>query len=107
MKVALVLALTTLSSAASAASSSTYLLDKSLSLGAPDRWDYVVFNPQTRRVLVAHADRVAVIDGKTERLTGEVHASSGGPHGSAISLRTEQGFSPTIRTIVLRAHHGG
>ena len=93
MKVALALALTTLSSASLAASSSTYVLDKSISLGAPDRWDYVVFDPQTKRVLVAHADRVAVIDGQTERLIGEVPGISGGTHGSAISVRTGQGFT--------------
>ena len=35
--------------------------------GPPDRWDYVVFDPDTRRVYVAHGDRVTVVDGAKRR----------------------------------------
>jgi len=70
-----------------------YTLTKSTALGAPDRWDYVVFSPDTERVYVAHGDRVAVIQAQSGALVGEVQGISGGAHGSAISAATGQGFT--------------
>lgn len=94
MKFLLGLAILSFSSiAAAAADRPSYVLTKSIALGAPDRWDYVVFDPQTSRVYVAHSDRLAVIDARTERLVGEVQGISGGTHGSAVSLSTGQGFT--------------
>lgn len=94
MKFLFGLAILSISSIATAAvDRPAYVLSKSIALGAPDRWDYVVFDPQTSRVYVAHADRLAVIDARTERLAGEVQGISGGTHGSAVSLSTGQGFT--------------
>ena len=42
-----------------------YQITKSVSLGAPDHWDYVVVDADTHRVYVAHGDRVTVVDGQT------------------------------------------
>lgn len=66
---------------------------KSVPLGAPDRWDYVVFNKDSGRVFVAHGDRVAVVDGKAGTLVGEVTGVTGGTHGTGISTATNQGFT--------------
>jgi DNA-binding beta-propeller fold protein YncE len=93
MKVVLAAVSTLLSSAALAAGASTYTLTKSIPLGAPDRWDYVVFDDQTQRIFVAHADRVAVIDARSENIVGEVQGIAGGTHGTAVSLSTGQGFT--------------
>ena len=82
-----------LGTAASAASTSEYQLVKTVALGAPDRWDYVVFDDQTRRVYVAHGDRLAVIDARTGNFVGDVQGIPGGTHGTAISLPTHQGFT--------------
>ena len=82
-----------LSSAASANASPSYTLSKSIALGAPDRWDYVVFDAPTNRVYVAHADRLAVIDAASEKLLGEVEGIAGGTHGTAVSTATGQGFT--------------
>lgn len=62
-------------------------------LGAPDRWDYVVYDDQTQRVYVAHGDRLAVVDARSGNLVGQVEGVSGGTHGTAISLATHQGFT--------------
>jgi DNA-binding beta-propeller fold protein YncE len=70
-----------------------YALVKAVPLGAPDRWDYVVFDRPSGRVYVAHGDRVAVIDGRAGTLVGEVTGVSGGTHGTGISVRTGQGFT--------------
>ena len=80
-------------SAASLAASPTYTLGKSISIGAPDRWDYVVFDDQTNRVYLAHGDRLSVIDGTSEKLVGDVQGIAGGTHGTAVSLATGQGFT--------------
>lgn len=79
--------------AAAAATIPTYTLTKSVSLGSPDRWDYVTYDGETDRVFVAHGDRLAVIDAGTGSLVGEVEGIAGGTHGSAVSLVTGQGFT--------------
>ena len=62
-----------------------YQLSKSVPLGAPDRWDYVVFDAPSHRVYVAHGDRVSVVDGRDGKLIGEVSGIPGGTHGTAIA----------------------
>ena len=70
-----------------------YALTASVALGSPDRWDYVVDDPETQRVYVAHGDRLAVIDARTGKLVGQVEGITGGTHGTAISVATHQGFT--------------
>jgi YVTN family beta-propeller protein len=62
-------------------------------LGPPDRWDYVVFDPDTHRVYVAHGDRVTVVDGNNGTLVGTVEGMPGGTHGIAVSHATGKGFT--------------
>lgn len=71
----------------------SYTLVKSVPLGAPDRWDYVVVDPATGRVYIAHGDRLAVLDGRAGTLIGEVQGISGGTHGTGVSDATGQGFT--------------
>jgi DNA-binding beta-propeller fold protein YncE len=82
-----------LMAASTATPSPTYKLTSSVPLGAPDRWDYVVYDSQTDRVYVAHGDRLTVVDARAARLVGEVQGIAGGTHGSAVSLSTGQGFT--------------
>lgn len=70
-----------------------YAIAKTIPLGAPDRWDYVVFDPGSGRVYVAHGDQVAVVDGRTGAIIGRVEGIAGGTHGIAISKATGQGFT--------------
>lgn len=93
MRIVLAAVAALLSSAAMAANGPAYTLSKTISLGAPDRWDYVVFDPQTNRVYVAHSDRLAVVDAQSGTLVGEVQGISGGTHGTAVSVATRQGFT--------------
>ena len=76
-----------------AESSPAYVLVKSVPLGAPDRWDYVVADASAKRVYIAHGDRVTVIDADTGAVIGEVKGMPGGTHGIAISAATKQGFT--------------
>lgn len=98
MKMVIAAVAAALSSTVSAPNVSAYALSKSIPLGAPDRWDYVVFEGQTDRVYVAHSDRLAVIDAKSEKLIGEVQGITGGTHGTAVSSATGQGFTDDGRS---------
>lgn len=71
----------------------TYTVTKAVPLGAPDRWDYVVFDPGSHRVYVAHADHVDVVDGRDGKLIGKIEGMPGGTHGIAISTATGQGYT--------------
>jgi DNA-binding beta-propeller fold protein YncE len=78
---------------AHAAPTTEYRLVKTVPMGAPDRWDYVVFDPASGRVFVAHSDRVTVVDGRSGRVLGQVEGTPGGSHGTSISVSTGQGFT--------------
>ncbi len=70
-----------------------YKVAASVSLGTPDRWDYVVFDSDLDRVYVAHGDQLSVVDDKTATLVGTVGPINGGTHGTAISLATRTGYT--------------
>jgi DNA-binding beta-propeller fold protein YncE len=70
-----------------------YMVTKSVPLGAPDRWDYVLFDPQSHRVYVAHGDRVTVVDGESGALVGQIEGYPGGTHGIAIVPGLGRGFT--------------
>src|ERR1700692_1812054 len=70
-----------------------YHISKVVPLGPPDRWDYVVFDPDSHRVYVAHGDRVTVVDGLSGAIIGTVEGMPGGTHGVAISHATGKGYT--------------
>src|SRR6516162_4294702 len=61
-----------------------YAAGKTVSVGAPDRWDYLTFDPETHRLYLSHGDRVDVLDGRTGELLGKVTGIPGGTHGIGI-----------------------
>ena len=71
----------------------SYTLAKTLPLGAPDRWDYLVFDGATRRVYLAHGSTLSVVDAASGELVGQVEGIAGGTHGTAISAATGQGYT--------------
>src|SRR5690349_9038258 len=72
-------------SLAHASAGADYKVTKSVPLGSPDRWDYVVFDAPSHRVYVAHGDRLTVVDGHSGQIVGQVESLPGGTHGIAIS----------------------
>lgn len=82
-----------LGATANAADEPLYHLTKSVALGAPDRWDYVVFDPATHRVYVAHGDRLTVVNGDDGTVIGEVPGFPGGTHGTALTGQLGLGFT--------------
>ncbi|MGH8316628.1 MAG: YncE family protein [Steroidobacteraceae bacterium] len=75
------------------AASSDYHLVRSVPLGAPNGWDYVVRDPATHRVFVAHGNRLTVVDGRSGRVVGQVGPITGGPHGTAFDDAAHVGIT--------------
>jgi YVTN family beta-propeller protein len=61
-----------------------YKVVKEVPLGAPERWDYVVYDAPSHRVYVAHSDRISVVDAQAGKLIGDVTGVSG-THGVGIA----------------------
>jgi len=76
-----------------AQSEPSYHVTKTVPLGQPDRWDYVVFDPGSHRVYVSHGDQVAVVDGHTGEVLGKVEGAPGGTHGIAIVTASGRGYT--------------
>lgn len=70
-----------------------YHLTRSVSLGAPDRWDYLVYDRPSHRVYIAHGDHLTVVDGRTGKVIGQVAGMPGGTHGIAISHAAGLGYT--------------
>jgi YVTN family beta-propeller protein len=70
-----------------------YRVVSTVPLGAPDRWDYVVFDPDSGRVYIAHGTEVSVVDGAKGTLIGAVGTFAGGTHGIGISAATATGYT--------------
>lgn len=69
-----------------------YDLVQSTTLGAPERWDYVMFNPADNRVFVAHGDRIDVVNAGSGRIAGHVGPLEGA-HGVAVAPELHRGFA--------------
>jgi DNA-binding beta-propeller fold protein YncE len=88
------IATTTLAQEPSPSSNSVqYRVTKEVPLGAPDRWDYVVYDAPSHRVYVAHGDRVTVVNGRDGAIVGQVEGLPGGTHGIAISHAAGLGYT--------------
>ena len=61
-----------------------YTETKAVSVGAPERWDYLSYDPETHRLFLAHGDRVDVLDGRSGAALGRVTDIPGGTHGIGI-----------------------
>ncbi len=73
--------------------SASYRVSKTVALGSPDRWDYVVFDPDSDRVFVAHGDEVTVVGGKDGTVIGHIRGLPGGSHGIAIAPSSGRGYT--------------
>jgi YVTN family beta-propeller protein len=70
-----------------------YHVTRTVPLGAPDRWDYIVYDAPSHRVYVSHGDRITVVDGRNGKIVGQVERLPGGTHGIAISHAAGLGYT--------------
>lgn len=74
------------------AAAADYQIGKSVPLGAPDRWDYVVLDPSGTRAYVAHGDRVTVVDTAAGAVSGTL-AVGGVTHGILVLPDQAKGYA--------------
>ena len=79
--------------AASAQTAPAYHVTKTVALGAPDRWDYLVYDAPSHRLYVSHGDRVTVLDGQDGKVLGNVEGMPGGSHGIGIVSAVGKGYT--------------
>jgi YVTN family beta-propeller protein len=77
----------------SAQTAPEYQVVKKVPLGAPDRWDYVVFDPGSGRVFVAHGNELTVVDGTSGEIAGHVKSFPGITHGIAVVTASNRGYT--------------
>lgn len=117
MQVRRILIAALLAGAAPAFGQSAYHPAGTISLGSPDRWDYVVADAATGRVYVAHGDRLTVVDGRAGKVVGVVAGIPGGTHGTGLDRGvgvTDDGegaqavvFDPATLAVLRRIKVGG
>src|SRR5476649_1141968 len=78
---------------ASYAQTPAYHIAKTVALGSPDRWDYLVYDGPSHRLYVSHGDRVTVIDGREGTVLGAVEGMAGGTHGIGIVAAAGKGYT--------------
>lgn len=78
--------------AAVPAAAADYQLGRTVPLGAPDRWDYVVLDPSGAHAYVAHGDRVSVVDTAAGAVSGTL-AVGGVTHGSLVLPGGAKGYA--------------
>jgi YVTN family beta-propeller protein len=79
--------------AAQPATLPAYHVAKTVALGSPDRWDYLVFDGPSHRLYVSHGDRVTVLDGRDGTILGNVEGMPGGSHGIGIVSAVGKGYT--------------
>src|ERR1700722_9243047 len=70
-----------------------YHVVKTVPLGAPDRWDYLVYDGDSHRLYVSHGDRLTVLDGRDGTVIGNVEGMPGGTHGIGIVTAAGKGYT--------------
>jgi YVTN family beta-propeller protein len=82
-----------LSRAAEPAARPVYTRTHTVTVGAPERWDYLTLDPKAHRLYLAHGDRIDVLDGGTGALLGSVSGIPGGTHGIGIVAAAGKGYT--------------
>jgi DNA-binding beta-propeller fold protein YncE len=79
-----------------AAPTPTYTITKTIAIGAPDAWDYVVYDSSMDRVYIGHSTETTIVDGNSGVLVGQF-AGLNGAHGTAIAPAVGRGFADSGR----------
>jgi DNA-binding beta-propeller fold protein YncE len=77
---------------AAAIADTQYTVTKTVAIGAPDRWDYVVLDPTGADAYVAHGDVVTVVDIASAKVRGTL-AVGGATHGILVLPGGAKGYA--------------
>lgn len=92
--------------AGSAAAADLYRITQTIPLGAPDKWDHVLYDSTSRHVFIAHGDEVTVVDPAAGRIIGQVTGMPGGTHDIAIAHKQNIGYTDDGRNNKVIAFDG-
>ncbi len=79
-----------------AADAPQYRLLHRHTLGGDGGWDYLTLDPESRRLYIARATRVMVVDADSGKVTGEI-PDTPGVHGVALATEAGRGFTSNGR----------
>jgi DNA-binding beta-propeller fold protein YncE len=96
MIVLLLLTLTVVAAANSSTFAAKYHLKKKIQIGGEGGWDYVMFDPNARRLYVSHSTRVEVVDVEKGKVVGAIEKTNG-VHGIALDAEHNHGFTSNGR----------
>ncbi len=82
--------------ACAATNAPPYRLLKTVTLGGEGGWDYLVVDPEARRLYIARDTRVQVLDADTLKPVGDI-AGVDGAHGVALAPELGRGFATAGR----------
>jgi DNA-binding beta-propeller fold protein YncE len=68
-----------------------YRVVDTVKLGGAGGWDYLTFDPASRRLFVSHGTHVVVVDADTRAMVGDI-PDTPGVHGIAIATELGRGF---------------
>jgi DNA-binding beta-propeller fold protein YncE len=92
MKTLALLAVLVLPLARAAAEDGAYRLARTFPIGGVGGWDYLTFDAASRRLFIARATRVQVVDVDKGTLVGEITGTNG-VHGVALAADLGEGFA--------------
>ena len=75
---------------------SGYHLLKKIPLGGEGFWDYITFDPATRRLYISRGSRVVVLEVDSGKTVGEI-PNTDGVHGIALAPEFNRGFTSNGR----------
>jgi len=73
-------------------SASGYHVVKTIPIGGPGKWDYIVVDSAARRVYVSHGTHVVVLDADSDAVVGDI-PDTPGVHGIALAPDLGRGFT--------------
>ena len=74
-----------------------YTVTKTVALGAPDNWDYVVYDSSLDRVYIGHSTETTIVDGNSGAIVGHFMGLNGA-HGTCHC----SGYRPVALPIAAR-----
>jgi hypothetical protein len=82
-------------------SAPAYRMSATVALGAPDRWDYLAWDPDSHRVFAAHDSTVTVVDAERSAVVGQVPVPGANGIGIASALHKGYAGSSETRSVVV------
>lgn len=86
------LALAASSALAAPAPTPNYHLLQKVTLGGEGRWDYLLVDPNARRIYISRSSHVMVVDADSYKVVGDI-PNTNGVHGIAIAPELGKGFT--------------